>query len=372
MADASEDRRRREASGLAAAYLQWHLERQVRSLRLVERAYWDAAVKGLVSPATIPGAASFETLPAQWRMRDHLQVARPGPNRIVRFDAASGTEKWSLPASRAYDLTFDKDCKSIRFFGHIDSNEPNAGDGYAQTGKPLPRTMKAERGYSSAIHPDGKVLAVGGYFGHISQWDLQTRKQLDASADPSGLIADVHFNPDATKIRGFSRGWYEWDVQTGKQTRLTPPLDVVATTTSLQRAIRSGSPGRQDGPPHVHLGSASSRPPQLRDTLLSECLALPNGRLTVTMATANRSVTTSGVYQLATGRPDFICSSIEKTGSPRRMAVGDCHVGRDDHSNSKRELATSTPENPWAIGRSELDEEIVQLELQLNEYDTPR
>jgi DNA repair protein RecO (recombination protein O) len=37
VADASEARRRREASGLAAAYLQWHLERQVRSLRLVER-----------------------------------------------------------------------------------------------------------------------------------------------------------------------------------------------------------------------------------------------------------------------------------------------------------------------------------------------
>jgi DNA repair protein RecO (recombination protein O) len=36
-ADGSAARQRREASGLAAAYLQWHLERQVRSLRLVER-----------------------------------------------------------------------------------------------------------------------------------------------------------------------------------------------------------------------------------------------------------------------------------------------------------------------------------------------
>lgn len=37
VADASGERHRREASGIAAAYLQWHLERQVRSLRLVER-----------------------------------------------------------------------------------------------------------------------------------------------------------------------------------------------------------------------------------------------------------------------------------------------------------------------------------------------
>jgi DNA repair protein RecO (recombination protein O) len=36
-AHASEVRHRREASGLVAAYLQWHLERRLRSLRLVER-----------------------------------------------------------------------------------------------------------------------------------------------------------------------------------------------------------------------------------------------------------------------------------------------------------------------------------------------
>lgn len=36
-ADASEDKHRREASKLAAAHVHWHLERGVRSLRLVER-----------------------------------------------------------------------------------------------------------------------------------------------------------------------------------------------------------------------------------------------------------------------------------------------------------------------------------------------
>jgi DNA repair protein RecO (recombination protein O) len=38
LADASEVRHRREGSGLVAAFLQWHLERGLRSLRLVERA----------------------------------------------------------------------------------------------------------------------------------------------------------------------------------------------------------------------------------------------------------------------------------------------------------------------------------------------
>ncbi|KNX39370.1 DNA repair protein RecO [Luteipulveratus halotolerans] len=37
VADESDDRARQEASGLVAAYVQWHLERGVRSLRLVDR-----------------------------------------------------------------------------------------------------------------------------------------------------------------------------------------------------------------------------------------------------------------------------------------------------------------------------------------------
>jgi DNA repair protein RecO (recombination protein O) len=38
-ADASLAGPRREASGLIAAHLQWHLERQLRSLPLVDRAF---------------------------------------------------------------------------------------------------------------------------------------------------------------------------------------------------------------------------------------------------------------------------------------------------------------------------------------------
>ena len=38
LAEASEEPARREASGLVSAYLQWHLERQLKSLPLVERA----------------------------------------------------------------------------------------------------------------------------------------------------------------------------------------------------------------------------------------------------------------------------------------------------------------------------------------------
>lgn len=36
-ADSSEQKHRKEASGIVAAHLQWHLEREVRSLKHVDR-----------------------------------------------------------------------------------------------------------------------------------------------------------------------------------------------------------------------------------------------------------------------------------------------------------------------------------------------
>jgi len=61
-------------------------QRAMRSLRLIERAYWDAAVKGLASPVTSPSAVSFDTLPFYWRMYDRLATCRFGPNRIAGGD----------------------------------------------------------------------------------------------------------------------------------------------------------------------------------------------------------------------------------------------------------------------------------------------
>jgi hypothetical protein len=61
-------------------------QRAMRSLRLVERAYWDVAVKGLISPVTSPAAVSFDMLPFHWRLYDRLATCRFGPNRIAGGD----------------------------------------------------------------------------------------------------------------------------------------------------------------------------------------------------------------------------------------------------------------------------------------------
>ena len=61
-------------------------QRAARPLRLIERAYWDAAVHGLASPVTSPAAVSFDTLPSHWRLMDRLRATPLGPNRLEAGD----------------------------------------------------------------------------------------------------------------------------------------------------------------------------------------------------------------------------------------------------------------------------------------------
>ena len=61
-------------------------QRAMRPMRLLQRAYWDAANKQLLSPAANPAAASFATLPWQWRLIDRVTMSQPGPNRMPGGD----------------------------------------------------------------------------------------------------------------------------------------------------------------------------------------------------------------------------------------------------------------------------------------------
>jgi WD40 repeat protein len=157
------------------------------------------------------------------------EVSRPDPNHVIRFEAATGKVRWKYQAIRASELAFTADGKELMFWGYIHVSGDHCSWRLldAETGKPKPGTMYTGYGNAVAIRPDGKVVALGGYLGHISQWDLSTRKRLnESSADPPGPVSDLHFNADGSKVRGWSSGWYEWDVKTGRQTRLSPDLGI--------------------------------------------------------------------------------------------------------------------------------------------------
>lgn len=150
---------------------------------------------------------------------------------MIRFNAATGKPRWRYRNKSASNLTFVDEGKSILYFGqskrHDDPND-DANQWHwlnAATGKPLDRTMNAD-GREMAIRPDGKVIALGSYYGHIAQWDLTTRKRLDeCSADPREPVTGLSFRQDGKSIAGWACGFYEWDVTSGKQARRLPQLN---------------------------------------------------------------------------------------------------------------------------------------------------
>jgi WD40 repeat protein len=163
-------------------------------------------------------------------------VSNPGPNRVIRFEAATGKLRWTFEAERSTELGFTPDGKALRYWGKAAGDR----DTYrwhwldSATGKPLPESMDTGYWHEAAVRPDGRVIALGGLHGHVSQWDLTTRKRLDAaSADPDVPVTELDFTVNGAKVQGWAHGWYEWDVRTGKQTRLSPSLENAGFETAV-------------------------------------------------------------------------------------------------------------------------------------------
>ena len=156
-----------------------------------------------------------------------IEIGATEWSHLACFDAATGKMRWRHETHLARQPAFTADGTAVRYHGVASSsNDPVCWHWLdAATGKLLDRTMFAEFG-EPATRPDGEVLAIGGRDGLISQWDLKSRKRLDdASADPPEQVTEARFTPDGKKVRGWARGWYEWDLKNGQQTRLTPRID---------------------------------------------------------------------------------------------------------------------------------------------------
>jgi hypothetical protein len=65
-------------------------ERSLRPLRILMRAQWEQATKGLDSAVASPYAVSFFTLPQHWRFMNEFKQIRPGPNVLQGGDFEMG------------------------------------------------------------------------------------------------------------------------------------------------------------------------------------------------------------------------------------------------------------------------------------------
>jgi hypothetical protein len=73
-----------ESRAFPEAYLE--AQRALRPLRILMRAEWELAVRGMDSPVTTPYSASYFTLPRHWQLMDQLTSARWGDNVLPGGD----------------------------------------------------------------------------------------------------------------------------------------------------------------------------------------------------------------------------------------------------------------------------------------------
>jgi hypothetical protein len=64
-------------------------ERALRALRILQRAHWEDATKGLSVPQSSPFATSFAMLPKHWRLMQQIQTGQFGPDLVSAGDFES-------------------------------------------------------------------------------------------------------------------------------------------------------------------------------------------------------------------------------------------------------------------------------------------
>jgi hypothetical protein len=140
--------------------------------------------------------------------------------RIIRFEAATGKVKWSAEVE-AQHLGVAPDGRTVYYLGRSYSSRYSWRRLDIDTGLPVPGSAYTRLMTAHVIHPAGHTIATA-HEGHISQWDFAAGGRRAASADPPVPVTDLHVTPDGRAARGWADAWYEWDLKTGKQTRLGP------------------------------------------------------------------------------------------------------------------------------------------------------
>jgi hypothetical protein len=98
-------------------------QRAIRALRLIQRAHWEAAVKGLGLPQTSPYAVSFQTLPEHWQFMREASTGTYGSDLIPAGDFESAE---AVQQSGWTQQPFDGP-DTLEFRTSLSSREPHGG-----------------------------------------------------------------------------------------------------------------------------------------------------------------------------------------------------------------------------------------------------
>jgi hypothetical protein len=218
-------------------------QRALRPARILMRAQWDNAIKGLDAPVASPYAVSFYTLPKHWEFMEQIKNAKPAANmlRAGDFETVPGRvqETWTPQESTLDDVVLR--AERVAEFAYTITDP--------KTGKPGPRgTLTAKEGkqflllevtpkYKDrpapkalertylAIHSP-TVTLVPGTLVRVSGW-MAIPDTIQASADGALFYDSAGGEPLAVRMTA-ATGWRQFTLY-----RRVPPSGMINVTVAL-------------------------------------------------------------------------------------------------------------------------------------------
>ncbi|MFO0796501.1 MAG: sigma-70 family RNA polymerase sigma factor [Gemmataceae bacterium] len=158
-------------------------------------------------------------------------VAAFGTTGVTAWDRATGKEKWTSGARGDGGLVFSRDGKLLfraAVGAHASTIDPDDGRLPNTCGVPGTFFDGMVQGSCVALHTaphhhgdDRAAFGTAGGAVVIYGVTEEPGRPTAASPEPAGAPERLAFTPDGTALRGWAGDWYEWEVATGKQTRLT-------------------------------------------------------------------------------------------------------------------------------------------------------
>jgi hypothetical protein len=189
-------------------------DRALRPLRILMRAEWEDACKGLDTPVASPYALSYYTLPRHWRFIDQVRAARATGNLLPGGDfesmETSGPNAWQ-PDSRSLDSRYvDLDARLVPEDPHQGRQclmlEIKAKDTPGPDGKVPPPPAALERTYLAMYSPPVRLQP--GTLVRISAW-VKIPKPIGASADGALIYDSAGGEPLALRLTNQVMQWHK-------------------------------------------------------------------------------------------------------------------------------------------------------------------